>query len=55
MGKTVTQLESEWTTHGNIARLVSALERETIDSRRACLEALLKEQRELVATYEACD
>jgi hypothetical protein len=52
MGKTVTQLESEWTTHGNIARLLCALERETIESRRIYLEGLLKEQRELVETYE---
>jgi hypothetical protein len=54
MGKTIAQLESEWTTHGNIARLMCAIERETIESRRACLEGLLKEQRELVATYEVC-
>jgi hypothetical protein len=52
MGKTVTQLESEWATHGNIARLIRALERETIESRRTWLEHLLKEQRELVTTYE---
>ena len=54
MGKTITQLESEWTTHGNIARLICALEREPIESRRIYLEGLLKEQRELVATYEVC-
>jgi hypothetical protein len=52
MGKTITQLQSEWTTHGNIARLSHALERETNEGRRTCLEGLLKEQRELVATYE---
>jgi hypothetical protein len=52
MGKTVAQLESEWTTHGNVARLMRALESETIESRRVWLEGLLKEQRELVSTYE---
>ena len=52
MGKTIAQVESEWTTHGNIARLVGALERETKDGRRTWLEGLLKEQRELVTTYE---
>ena len=54
MGKTVSQLESEWTTHGNIARLIRALEREPIESRRIFLEGLLKEQRELVASYDVC-
>lgn len=54
MGKTIAQMESEWTTHGNIARLIRALEREPVESRRICLEGLLKEQRELVATYETC-
>jgi hypothetical protein len=52
MGKTVTQLEREWATHGNIARLMRALELEPIESRRTWLEGLLKEQRELVSTYE---
>jgi hypothetical protein len=52
MEKTIAQIESEWTTHGNIARLLSALQRETSDGRRTWLEALLKEQRELVNTYE---
>jgi hypothetical protein len=52
MGKTVTQLESEWTTHGNVARLECALERETNAGRRTNIENVLKEQRELVASYE---
>jgi hypothetical protein len=52
MEKTVTQLQSEWATHGNIARLESALERETNDGRRSWLEGLLKEQRELANSYE---
>ena len=50
MGKTIAQVESEWTTHANIARLVCALERETNDGRRTWLEGLLKEQRELIIT-----
>jgi hypothetical protein len=52
MEKTIAQIESEWTTHGNIARLMKALDRETSDGRRTWLEGLLKEQRELVNTYE---
>jgi hypothetical protein len=52
MEKTTAQVESEWRTHGNIARLECALKRETNASRRTWLEGLLKAQRGLVTTYE---
>jgi hypothetical protein len=52
MGKTVAQVEAEWITSGNIARLERALERETNDGRRIWLEGLLKEQRTLATMVE---
>jgi hypothetical protein len=52
MGAAIEQVQAKWTTHGNIARLESALERETNEGRRSWLEGLLKEQRELAGTYE---
>jgi hypothetical protein len=52
MGKTIAQVETEWVTHGNIARLQCSLERETNEGRRVWLEGLLKEQRELAAIVE---
>jgi hypothetical protein len=48
MEKTTVQVESEWRTHGNIARLEWALEHEMNEGRRTWLQGLLKEQRELV-------
>ena len=52
MEKSAAQVESEWRTYGNIARLERTLERESNAGRRIWLEGLLKEQRELVATCE---
>ena len=52
MGKTIAQVEAEWITHGNIARLERTLERETNAGRRIWLEGLLKEQRTLAITVE---
>ena len=52
MEKSIAQMEFEWRTHGNIARLERTLQRETNAGRRIWLEGLLKEQRELVATRE---
>ncbi len=47
--KTVAQLQAEWVTHGNIARLQSKLNSEADVGKRKCLEELLVEQRKLVA------
>ena len=52
MGKTIAQVETEWVTHGNIARLERTLERETNAGRRVWLEGLLKEQRSLAIIVE---
>ena len=48
MGKTVAQVEAEWVTQGNIARLKYALAAETDPGRRKWLEGLLDEQRGLI-------
>jgi hypothetical protein len=48
MGKTIQQVEAEWVTHGNIARLKYALAAEKNPGRRTWLEGLLTEQRALM-------
>ena len=45
MGKTIAQVEAEWITHGNVARLEYSLKSETNEGRRKWLEGLLQEQR----------
>lgn len=47
--KTAAQLQAEWVTHGNIARVQAQLDREPNQGKRKALEELLAEQRKLVA------
>ncbi len=47
--KTVAQLQAEWVTHGNIARLQSRINSEADEGKRRGLEELLVEQRKLIA------
>ena len=48
MTKTVAELQAEWVTRGNIAKIQASLDAETNDSKRAGLEKLLAEQRALL-------
>ncbi len=47
-GKTVAQIQADWVTHGNIARVQAQLDREPNAGKRKALEALLTEQRKLI-------
>ncbi len=48
MTKTVAQIQAEWFTHGNIAKIQATLDAETNESKRAGLEKLLAEQKALL-------
>lgn len=47
--KTAAQTRADWITHGNIARVQAQLDRESHEGKRKILEALLVEQRKLIA------
>ncbi|MEY4708173.1 MAG: hypothetical protein RJB58_1896 [Pseudomonadota bacterium] len=47
--KTGAQLQADWITHGNIARMQAQLDRETNAGKRKVLEELLVEQRKLIS------
>ena len=55
MEKTVAQMQSEWVTHGNIARLQYALDAEKDGGRRKWLGGLLQEQLDLVTPIDHLD
>ena len=46
--KTSAQVEADWVTHGNIARIKAQLDREPNEGKRRGLEELLTEQRKLI-------
>ena len=52
MGMTIAQVETEWRTHGKIARLQYALASEKDAGRRKWLRELLHEQQGLVTRVE---
>ncbi len=52
MEKTVAQMQAEWVTHGNIARLQYVLKSETDEGRRKWLGGLLQEQLALVTPLD---
>jgi hypothetical protein len=47
--KTGAQLQKDWVTHGNIARVQAQLDREPNPGKRKALEELLAEQRNLLS------
>jgi DNA-directed RNA polymerase specialized sigma24 family protein len=49
MQKTVEQLQADWVSHGNIARLQAKLASEQNEGVRKALEALLAREREAIA------
>lgn len=49
MQKTGAQLQADWITHGNIARMQAQLDREANAGKRKVLEELLVEQRKLIS------
>jgi hypothetical protein len=48
--KTSAQVEADWVTHGNIARIKAQLDREPNEGKRRGLEELLAEQRKLIVS-----
>lgn len=48
--KTSAQVEADWVTHGNIARINAQLDREPNEGKRRGLEELLAEQRKLIVS-----